>query len=98
MWVFDVIVPLSEIGIEAKKKKSFILITTKWYTKWAKIEAFAEIKSSTIVKFIMRNIITQFGISNLIIIDNGPQFISQELKEMCNMYVIQLHHSLLYYS
>ena len=56
MWAFDVVGPLSETGSEAPKRKSFILTTTEYYIKWAKAEAFTEIKASTVVKFIKTNI------------------------------------------
>ena len=79
MWAFDVVGPLSEKGTEASKRKSFILTATEYYTKWVKAEAFVEIKASTVVKFIKTNIIARFGILKVIITDNGPQFISQEL-------------------
>ena len=97
MWAFDVVGPLSETGTEALKRKSFILTATKYYTKWAKAEAFAEIKASTVVKFIKTNIIARFDIPKAIVMDNGPQFIFQELQGMCDRYGIQLHHSSPYY-
>ena len=97
MWAFDVVGRLSETGTEALKRKSFILTTTEYYTKWAEAEAFAEIKASTVVKFIKTNIIARFDILKVIVLDNGPQFISQELKGMCDRYGIQLHHSSPYY-
>ena len=98
MWAFDVVGPLSETGTEAPKRKSFILTTTEYYTKWAEAEAFTKIKASTVVKFIKTNIIARFGILKAIVTDNGPQFISQELQDMCDRYGIQLHHSSPYYS
>ncbi|WP_409197505.1 DDE-type integrase/transposase/recombinase, partial [Klebsiella pneumoniae] len=45
----------------------------------------------------MRNIITRFGIPHTFVTDNGPQFISQELRELCDRYGIALHHSSPYY-
>ena len=72
MWAFDVVGPLSETGSEAPKKKSFILTATEYYTKWAKAETFAEIKASTVVKFIKTNIIARFNIPKAIVTDNGP--------------------------
>ena len=71
--------PLSETGSEAPKQKSFILTVTEYYIKWAKAEAFAEIKAFTVVKFIKTNIIVRLGILKAIVTDNGPQFVSQEL-------------------
>ena len=76
MWAFDVVGPLSETGTEAPKCKSFILTATEYYTKWVKAEALAEIKATTVVKFIKTNIIARFGIPKAIITDNRPQFIS----------------------
>ena len=80
MWAFDVVGPLSKIGTKAPKHKSFILTATVYYTKWAEAEAFAKIKASTVVKFIKTNIIARFDIIKAIVIDNGPQFISQDSK------------------
>ena len=51
-------------------RKSFILTTTEYYTKWAEAEAFAEIKASTVVKFIKTNIIIRPNVPKAIIIDN----------------------------
>ena len=72
MWAFDVVGPLSEIGSEAPKRKFFILTATEYYTKWAEAEAFAEIKASTVVKFIKTNIIARFGVLKVIVTDNRP--------------------------
>ena len=49
------------------------------------------------VKFIKTNIIARFGVPKVIVTDNGQQFVSQELQDMCNRYDIQLHHSSPYY-
>ena len=97
MWTFDVVGPLSETRSEAPKRKSFILTTTEYYTKWAEAEAFAEIKATIVVRFIKTNIIARFGVPKAIVMDNGPQFVSQELQGMCDRYEIQLHHSSPYY-
>src|SRR5262249_15992797 len=51
----------------------------------------------TVVKFNMRNIITRFGVPRDIFTDNGPQFVAQELQNMCCRYGITLHHSSPYY-
>ena len=60
----------------------------EYYIKWAKVEAFAEIKASTVVKFIKTNIIVRFDVPKAIVTDNRPQFVSQELQGMCDRYGI----------
>ena len=72
MWAFDIVGPLSEIETEVPKQKFFILTVTEYYTKWTEIEAFVEIKASTMVKFIKTNIITRFNIPKVIVMDNEP--------------------------
>ena len=72
MWAFDIVRLLSETGTKAPKRKSFILTTVEYYTKWAEAEAFVEIKVSIVVRFIKTNIITRFGISKAIVTDNRP--------------------------
>ena len=94
MWAFDVVGPLSETGSEAPKRKSFILTATEYYTKWAEAEAFAEIKATTVVKFIKINIIARFGVPKVIIMDNRPQFIFQELQGMCDKYWCRTTHGI----
>ncbi|MQL85079.1 hypothetical protein Taro_017590 [Colocasia esculenta] len=71
--------------------------TTEYYTKWEEAEAFTEINASTVCRFIMRNIVSRFGVPSSIITDNGPQFISQELQDLYKKYNITLHHSSPYY-
>src|SRR5262249_50717107 len=79
MWAFDVVGPIEDSSGEIKRK-SFILTATEYFTKWVEAEAFAEIKASTVVKFIRSNIIARFGIPRDIVTDNGPQFVAQELQ------------------
>jgi len=96
MWAFDIVGPLEDTTGEIRRK-SFILTATEYFTKWVEAEAFPEIKASTVVKFIKRNIITRFGVPRDIVTDNGPQFVAQELQDMCCKYHINLHHSSPYY-
>ena len=50
-----------------------------------------------LVNFIMKNVISRFSILEQLITDNGPQFISQGLQDLCNKYGIKLNHSSPYY-
>ena len=96
MWAFDIIGPLGDPNAQIKQK-SFILTATEYFTKWTEAAAFAEIKGSTVCRFIMKNIISRFGVPSGIVTDNGPQFISQELQDLCKRFNISLHHSSPYY-
>ena len=72
-------------------------IEKKYATQKIEAEAYVNIKATSVVKFIKKNIIARFGIPKAFITDNGPQFISQQMNELCTKYNIELHHSTPYY-
>ena len=49
------------------------------FTKWAEVEAVRSIPAGSAVKFI-KGLVSQFGVPNCIITDNGSQFTSNLLK------------------
>ena len=78
MWVFNVVGPLEDVYGETKKV-FFILTAMDYFTKWVEAESYPIIKANTLVNFIMKNVISRFGIPEQLITNNGPQFISQGL-------------------
>lgn len=96
MWAFDIIGPFTKT-VENTNRPAFILTATEYYTKWAEAEAFTEIKASTVVKFIMKNIIARFEVPKILVTDNGPQFIAQQVLDLCDKLNIELHHSSPFY-
>ena len=55
-----------------------------YFTKWAKVEALANIRDVDVKKFIWKNIITKFGVPDSLILDNGLQFDSRGFHEFCS--------------
>ncbi|XP_073361665.1 uncharacterized protein [Aegilops tauschii subsp. strangulata] len=58
---------------------SYLCVAIDKFTKWAEVEPVRAIPAGSAVKFI-RGLVTQFGIPNRIIIDNGSQFTSGLFK------------------
>ena len=42
-----------------------------YFTKWAEVEALANIRDVDVKKFVWKNIVTKFGVPNTLISDNG---------------------------
>ena len=42
-----------------------------YFTKWAEAKALANIRDVDVKKFVWKNIVTKFGVSNTLISDNG---------------------------
>ena len=49
-----------------------MFVATNYFSKWVENEAYASIKDKDVTKFIWKNVVCQFGIPHVIIIDNEP--------------------------
>ncbi|RVW16112.1 Transposon Tf2-12 polyprotein [Vitis vinifera] len=56
-----------------------------------KAEAYASIKDKDVTKFVWKNIVCRFGIPQVIIADNGPQFDSIAFRNFCSELNIRNH-------
>ncbi|XP_016199824.1 uncharacterized protein LOC107640836 [Arachis ipaensis] len=59
----------------------YLIVTVDYYTKWIEAELLATISSSNCKKFMWRQVITWFGIPEVIISDNGTQFTDKNFVE-----------------
>ena len=55
-----------------------------YFTKWAESEALANIWDVDVKKFVWRNIVTGFGVSESLVSSNGLQFDSKAFRKFCN--------------
>ena len=75
-----------------------MLVAVNYFTKWAEAEALANIRDVDVKKFVWKNIITRFGVSNSLILDNGLQFDSKAFWTFCSDLGIKNKYSTLAYS
>ena len=55
-----------------------------YFNKWVETEAYANIKDKDVSKFVWKNIICRFGISQAIVADNWPQFDNIAFMTFCS--------------
>ena len=79
-WGLDILGPFPQ----AMRNRRFVLVTVDYFTKWAEVEALANIRDVDVKKFVWKNIITRFGVSDSLISDNGLQFDSKAFREFCS--------------
>ena len=46
-------------------------MAVNYFTKWAEVEALANIQDVDVKKFVWRNIVTRFGVLESLVSDNG---------------------------
>ena len=59
LWEMDIVGPLPVIIAQ----KKFMLVATNYFSKWVEVEAYVSIKDKDVSKFVLKNIVFQFGIS-----------------------------------
>lgn len=78
-WGIDIVGPFSQ----ALGKVKFLLVVIDYFTKWVEEELLASITVQNIVKFFWKQIICDFGIPHIIILDNITQFVNNPFQEWC---------------
>ena len=51
-----------------------------YFTKWIEVESLASISARNVQNFVCKNIVCRFRLPNMIVSDNGLQFIDQGLQ------------------
>ncbi|XP_072060215.1 uncharacterized protein [Arachis hypogaea] len=62
----------------------YLIVAIDYFTKWIEAEPLASISSSNCRKFMWRQVITRFGIPEVVISDNGTQFTDKKFTEFLN--------------
>ncbi|XP_059066337.1 uncharacterized protein LOC131857656 [Cryptomeria japonica] len=88
-WGIDFI---GEISDKSSGGHKWILVATDYLTKWVEAVPTKQATSKVVIKFLMDNIISRFGVPTKIITDNGMCFRSEEFNEFCKEYGIQISH------
>ena len=70
--------PFAQWGIDLVRPlpmaKGQVRFAVDYFTKWAKAEPLETIVEKKIENFVVKNILSQFGIPKVLVSDNGRQF------------------------
>ena len=92
-WGLDILGPFPR----ATGNRRFVLVSIDYFTKWAEAEALANIRDVDVKKFVWKNIVARFGVSDTLISDNGLQFDSKAFRDFCRDLGITNRYSTLAY-
>ncbi|XP_015950200.1 uncharacterized protein LOC107475065 [Arachis duranensis] len=76
-WGIDLVGPFPT----APGQLRYLIVAIDYYTKWIEAEPLASITAAQCRKFLRRQIITRFGIPEIVISDNGTQFADKKFRE-----------------
>ncbi|XP_059630010.1 uncharacterized protein LOC132272971 [Cornus florida] len=63
------------------EKKEYVLLATDYFTKWVEAEAYISVTYEQVKSFLWNNIICRFGVSNVIMMDNGPNLDNRNTRK-----------------
>ncbi|XP_017225028.1 uncharacterized protein LOC108201246 [Daucus carota subsp. sativus] len=76
MWGMDIVGPLPK----ALGQKQFIIVAVDYHTKWVEAKALARIRETEVIHFFMEFIVFRFGVSRIVVTDNGSQFTGKDFE------------------
>ena len=62
-------------------QNKYLIIVVDLFTKWIEAEDFAKITAQNVLFFYKTNILSRFGIPQVIVTDNGTQFTDHPFQE-----------------
>ncbi|URD93608.1 Retrotransposon protein [Musa troglodytarum] len=80
-WGMDLLGPFPP----ASGQRRYIIVGIDYFTKWVEAEPLATITAGRVEQFVWKNIVTRFGLPNVIITDNDTQFSSARFKEFSSV-------------
>ena len=93
IWDMDVIGPIIP---KASNGHRFIFVVINYFTKWVKAASYANVTRSVICRFIKKEIICRYGISERIISDNAINLNNKMIEQICEQFKIKHHNSVPY--
>ncbi|XP_059638944.1 uncharacterized protein LOC132281237 [Cornus florida] len=71
-----------------RAQNKYILLATDYFTKWVEAEPYSSVTQTHIRRFIWSNIIYHFGVPRSIVMDNGTNLDSKQVRELLEEYGI----------
>ena len=79
---------------KAVGNKRYLLVCTGYFIKWVEAKPLANIRDVDVKRLIWKNIVTQFRVPYVLILDNGLQFDSKTFKKYCSDLGIKTRYSI----
>ncbi|KAK9701510.1 Integrase core domain [Popillia japonica] len=72
----------------SKNGNQYLLVVVDWFTKYCVVQPLAKATSKAIVKFIENQVFLIYGVPQIFVCDNGPQFRSTEFQNLMKEYKV----------
>ena len=87
---------IGPITPKASNDHCFIFVVIDYFTKWVEAASYASVMKSVVARFIKREIVCRYGLSERIISDNGLNLNNDMVAKVCTQFKINHHNSVPY--
>ena len=70
---------------ETKASNKYILVVADYFTKWTEAFPMPNMEAATVARLLVEEVVTRFGVPQVIHSDQGRQFESNLFKELCSL-------------
>ncbi|GMH25258.1 hypothetical protein Nepgr_027101 [Nepenthes gracilis] len=88
-WGLDILGPFSI----ATGQRKFIIAGIDYFTKWVEAAPLAKITEHNALEFLRQSIVCRFGVPEVVVTDNGTQFLGKRFTKYCTSLGIKLVHT-----
>ena len=71
------------------KGNKFLFVVTDWFSKFVLVQPLRVATSKPIMKFLRESVFSVFGVPQIVLCDNGSQFVSREFTSFLDKYKVQ---------
>ena len=82
----DIIGPLPKSANGA----SYLLVVTDWFTKFSLLKPLRQANGASIAQFLEENVFLLFGVPQILMCDNGTEFINNRMRDLADQYGVKL--------
>ena len=94
-WAIDLI---GKVKPTSKKKNSFVIVATDYFTKWVEAKAYKNVTEYEVIQFYKDMIIHRFGLPQAITVDNGLALNGSRVLAFAQNHGIKICNSTPYYA
>lgn len=85
-WQFVTLDFIGPLPVSGKKRSTCLLVATDVFSKFVLVQPFREAKAEPLIEFVENMIFRLFGVPEIILTDNGTQFVSKAFKALLQEY------------
>lgn len=85
-WQFVAMDYVGPLPVSGKGRSTCLLVITDLFSKFVMVQPFREATAETLTQFVENSIFLLFGVPEVVLTDNGTQFVSKSFQELLSRY------------